>query len=177
MLVLLSGCAGQSRELERGIALRTKILGSPLCSFDADIAADYGDKLHVFSMQCLVDCRGTVRFTVTAPESISGIQGSVDGGQGTLRFDNTALHFPLLADNQASPVSAPWLLMKALRGGCITSAGRDGELLRLSIDDSFDDDALHLDIWLDGADTPIRGEVLYRERKILSLDVKNFTIQ
>lgn len=177
MLVLLTGCSGKNRELERGIALRTKILGSPLCSFDADIAADYGDKLHTFSMQCLVDNRGTIRFTVTAPESISGIQGSVDGEKGTLRFDDTALHFPLLADNQVTPVCAPWLLMKTLRGGYIVSAGREKELLRLSIDDSYEDDALHLDIWLDESDTPLRAEVLYRERKILSLDVKNFTIQ
>lgn len=177
ILVLLSGCAGKNPALERGIALRTKILGSPLCSFDAEIAADYGDKLHTFSMQCLVDNRGTIRFTVTAPESISGIQGSVDGAKGTLRFDDTALHFPLLADNQVTPVSAPWLLMKTLRGGFIASAGKEDETVHLRIDDSYDEDALHLDIWLDKSDLPIRAEVMYRERKILSLDVKNFTIQ
>ncbi len=177
LLVLLTGCSGKNRELERGIALRTKILGSPLCSFDADITADYGDKLHTFSMQCLADSRGTIRFTVTAPDSISGIQGSVDGAKGTLRFDDVALDFPLLADNQVTPVSAPWLLIKTLRGGCVTSAGAEKELARLSIDDSYDDDALHLDIWLDENDRPIKAEILYREHKILSLDVKNFTIQ
>lgn len=177
LLVLLAGCSGKNRELEQGIALRTKILASPLCSFDADITADYGNKLHTFSMQCLADCRGTIRFTVTAPESISGIQGSVEGSKGTLRFDDVALDFPLLADNQVTPVSAPWLLIKTLRSGCITSAGAEKNLARLSIDDSYDDDALHLDIWLDENGLPIRGEILYRERKILSLIVKNFTIQ
>ena len=37
VLVLLSACSGKNKELERGIALRTKMLGSPLCSYDADI--------------------------------------------------------------------------------------------------------------------------------------------
>ncbi len=38
--------------------------------------------------------------------------------------------------------------MKTLRSGYITSAGMDGGRLRLTIDDSYEDDALHLDIWL-----------------------------
>lgn len=174
---LLAGCAGQNRDLERGIQLRTKLLGSNSCSFDADITADYGDKVYTFSLQCQADDKGGVRFTVTKPDSIAGIQGSVDGTDGTLTFDDIALHFPLLADNQVTPVSAPWLLVKTLRSGYITSAGAGKEFLRLSIDDSYADDALHLDIWLDNSNTPVKAEVLFRERKILSLDVKNFRME
>ena len=101
----------------------------------------------------------------------------MDGEDGTLTFDNVALHFPLLADNQVTPVSAPWLLVKTLRSGYITSAGGGKEFLRLSIDDSYADDALHLDIWLDNSNTPVKAEILFRERKILSLDVKNFRME
>lgn len=174
--VLLAGCAGQNRELERGLKLRTQLLGGG-CTFDVDITADYGDNLHTFSLACQADNRGSVRFTVTKPDSISGIQGTVDGEDGALTFEDTALHFPLLADNQLTPVSAPWVLMKTLRGGYITSAGGEKELTRLCIDDSYDDDALHLDIWLDRQNSPVRAEIRYRERKILSLDVKNFTVE
>ena len=174
---LLSGCAGKNRELEQGLKLRTKLLNSSGCSFDADITADYGDKVHSFSLQCQTDEKGTIRFSVTKPDSIAGITGSVDGENGALSFDNSLLHFPLLADNQLTPISAPWLLMKTLRGGYITSAGPSGEYSRLSIDDSYREDALHLDIWLDSDNRPVKAEILYRERKILSLDVKNFTIQ
>ena len=101
----------------------------------------------------------------------------MDGEDGTLTFDDVALHFPLLADNQVTPVSAPWLLLKTLRSGCLTSGGTSGELIRLSIDDSYDDDALHLDIWLDSQNLPVKAEILFRERKVLSLDVTNFKIQ
>lgn len=122
-------------------------------------------------------CAGGVSFTVIKPESISGITGTLDGTDGALTFGETALHFPLLADNQLTPVSAPWVLLKTLRSGYIASAGTSGEYDRLSMDDSYADDALHLDVWLDKENTPVKAEILFRERKILSLDVKNFKIQ
>ena len=67
--------------------------------------------------------------------------------------------------------------MKTLRAGFITSAGSEEKMTRLSIDDRYEDDALHLDVWLEESGTPVKAEVLYRERRILSMDVKNFTLQ
>ena len=32
-------------------------------------------------------------------------------------------------------------------------------------------------VWLEESGTPVKAEVLYRERRILSMDVKNFTLQ
>lgn len=176
-LLLLTGCGMKNRELEQGLQLRTKLLTGNGCQFDVEITADYGDKLHVFSLECQADKEGAVRFTVTKPESIAGIEGTLTSGDGALTFDGTALHFPLLADNQVTPVSAPWLLLKALRTGYIRSAGSSGALTQLSLDDSYDEDALHLDLWLDEDRLPVKAEILFRERKILSLDVQNFRIE
>lgn len=176
LLVMLVGCSSENTELERGMALRAKLLSAESCSFDAEIMADYGDKLYTFSMSCQGDSMGNLTFTVTAPESISGITGSITREGGRLTFDDTALQFDLMADDQVTPVSAPWILLKTLRSGYLTSAGMEGEQLRLSIDDSYEDDALHLDIWLDGSDLPERAEIMYDGRTILSLTVKNFVI-
>ena len=98
------------------------------------------------------------------------------GEGGELTFDGTALSFPLMADGQVTPVSAPWLFVKTLRAGFLSSAGMDGEHLRLCMDDSYRDDALHLDIWLNGEDVPAKAEILYGGRKILSMEVISFTI-
>ena len=105
---------------------------------------------------------------------ITGITGKVSDAGGKLTFDDTALQFDLMAEEQVTPVSAPWILMKTLRSGYITSAGMDGGRLRLTIDDSYEDDALHLDIWLGEDDCPEDAEILYKERRILSLKVTNF---
>lgn len=175
-LFFLTGCSGTPKEIERGMALRSAILQGTSCSFDAEIIADYGDKVHSFSMACQGNDKGDLKFTVTAPESIAGITGNITQEGGKLTFDDTALQFDLLTDDQLSPVSAPWILLKTLRGGYLTSACMEEDQLRLTIDDSYVDDALQLDIWLNSEDIPVQADILYDGRRILSLNVANFTI-
>ncbi len=174
LVVMLAGCAANEEDLDRAMALRAKLLAQGV-SFSVDITADYGDKTHSFSMDCQTDAKGELTFTVTKPESIAGITGTVSSTGGKLHFDETALAFELMADEQLSPVSGPWVLMNTLRSGYLTSSTMEGDMLRLAIDDSYGDDALHLDIWLDNTDAPVRGEILWQGRRLLSMDVKNFT--
>lgn len=174
VLVFLTGCSGGSKEMQRGLDLRSELLKASGCRFSCEITADYSDKVYTFSMDCQCDPQGNLTFAVTAPETIAGITGKVSDGGGKLTFDDTALQFDLMAEEQVTPVSAPWILMKTLRSGYITSAGMDGGRLRLTVDDSYEDDALHLDIWLGEDDRPENAEILYKERRILSLKVTNF---
>lgn len=175
-VVLLTGCSQTPKEMERALALRSKLLQANSCSFDAEITADYGDVLHVFRMNCTVDSRGDLSFRVTAPESIAGITGKASSQGGALTFDDTALYFELLADEQLSPVGAPWVLMKALRGGYLTSAGMEGDQLRVSVNDSYEDDALNLDVWLDSVNIPQRADICYGGKRILSMKLENVQI-
>lgn len=160
--------------MERGLALRSTLLAAKGCSFEAEITADYGDSIHVFSVSCSADSQGNLTFTVTKPETIAGISGTVSESGGKLTFDETALQFPMLADDQVTPVTAPWLFLKTLRSGYITSVCNEDALLRLTINDSYEADALQVDIWVNENDQPIRSEILYDGRKILSLNVINF---
>ena len=174
-LFLLAGCEGSDAELDRAMALRAKLLASSV-SFDAEITADYGSEVHTFSVYCEGDSQGNLGFRVTAPETIADITGRIDGGEGKLTFRDTVLAFPLLAEDQLSPVSGPWIFYKTLRTGYLTSAGMEEDLLRLTIDDSYEDDALTVDIWLNESDAPIRAEILYDGRRILTLTIDNFQI-
>lgn len=167
------GCSGENKAVDRALALRTKLLSSGV-AFDAKITADYGDKAFEFETHCQVDAQGALEFTVTKPESISGISGSVSATGAKLTFDDKVLAIEMLADEQLTPVSGPWILINTLRSGYLTSGGIEADKVRLSIDDSYQDNALHLDIWLDGSDIPVRGEILWQGRRILSLDVSNF---
>lgn len=176
MLCLLAGCSNAKSYIDRGLQLRTRLYQSQGCTFTADITADYGDQLYQFTLTCQGDDRGDLAFTVVSPETIAGITGHISQQGGKLTFDDAALEFPLMADDQLTPVSAPWLLLKTLRGGYLTSAGMEGELLRLAVDDSYEEDALHLDIWLDGDDRPVQADIYYDERRILSLNIEDFRI-
>jgi len=172
---LLAGCSGADQVLDKAMSMREMLLSSQGCAFDTEITADYGDKLHTFAMQCRTDAEGTLSFTVSAPETIAGITGSISAGEGRLTFDEHALVFELLADGQVTPVSAPWLLIKTLRSGYLSACAKTETGLRISIDDSYENDALHLDIWTDDACNPVYSEILWQGRRVVSLKVKNFT--
>lgn len=174
LVLFLTGCSGTNSQMDRALFLRSSLEKGSGCSFSCTVTADYGDKLYSFGMDCVVDSQGSLSFTVTAPETIAGITGSVSEDGGKLTFDDVALAFELMADNLLSPVSAPWLLVHTLRSGYLTSCGLENGVLRLSIDDSYEDDAAHLDIWLDESDLPARGEIFWDGRRILSVEVNNF---
>ena len=48
------------------------------------------------------------------------------------------------------------------------------EGLRIMINDSYRGDTLHLDIWTDAGDLPVRGEILWQGRRILTIEITNF---
>lgn len=173
--VFLTGCRLENRELERMMSFRASLLSAMGCHFTAEITADYQQELYLFAMDCRFDEHGNMDFTVVEPESISGISGEIVNDSGKLSFQNDAvLAFEMLADDQITPVCAPWIFAKTLRGGYVTSCGMEEELMRVSIDDSYREDALHLDIWFDEANKPKHAEILWKDRRILSLEVKEF---
>lgn len=173
---MLTGCSGVQSSVSRAVGLRSKLLQGSGCTFDAVITADYGEKLYTFTMKNTVDSSGNLTFEVVLPETISGISGRITDEAGALTFDDKVLAFELLADEQITPVSAPWILMKTLRGGYIRACESTDSGLHIQIDDSYEDDALQMEIWTNQEDIPIRGEILFRGRRILSLNVENFSI-
>ena len=173
LVMLLAGCAGENDQINRALALRARVQQMKV-SFDVDMTADYGDKTYDFSMNCKGDMEGNLSFTVTEPESIAGITGTISKGSGKLTFDDQMLVFEMLSDGLLSPVCGPWTMLKALQGGYLTSCGTEGDALRVTIDDSYKDKALHLDIWLGEGDIPKRCEIYWEGRRLLTMNVKNF---
>lgn len=172
LLVFLAGCAGED-EMQDALELRSRLIASD-CEFRCQITADYIDSVEQFTLDCTASREGEVAFTVTAPQSISGITGTVSGEEGTLTFDGQVLAFPLLAQDRLSPVSAPWLLMNTLRGGCITACAEEGEGLHLTIDDSYADDALTVEIWTDEEERPTAAQISWQGRRVVSMRLEEF---
>lgn len=176
-LVLLagSGCQKMDQNLDRALDLRKTILSSNEFSFDVFITADYGEKLHTFSMKCTASPDCNITFVVTQPSTIAGISGMISDSKGKITFDDKVLLFELLADGQITPVSAPWLMVRTLCGGYINGCGKEGDKLHIQFDDSYEDDALRLDLWTGENDLPVFAEILWRGRRIVSMSVENFT--
>jgi hypothetical protein len=89
-------------------------------------------------------------------------------------FDGLVLGYPLLADGRLSPLAAPWVMHKALREGCIIAVGREGELLHLTIDDSYADNALTVELWLEDGQVD-QAEIAWEGRRCVTMTVEDFS--
>lgn len=174
LVLFLAGCGTVNSEMDRALAVRNQILKGNGFEFNTQITADYGENVYEFSMHCTADSMGNLAFTVLKPETIEGITGAVSAEGGNLTYDGMLLAFDLLADGQISPVSAPWLLVKTLRGGYIRACGHDGDAFRMSVDDSYADHAISFEIWLDAQNSPASAEIYWQEKCVVKLNISDF---
>lgn len=174
--LLLSGCSGENADMSKALEFRERILESSECGFRAEIVADYGDAVHTFVMNTSTDSQGSVSFEVISPEPISGITGSIGQNGPSVTFDDIILAFPMFADGLPAPVSAPWIFMKALRSGYISSAVKEAEHWRVTFIDSYDEEPLMLDVWLDEQWIPVQCRIYYDGEDFLALQLEDFRI-
>lgn len=175
-LSLLTGCSSKDTSIEQAMDLRKAVLEAQTCSFRAIVTADYEDSLYTFQINCTADQNGSLSFTVADPQSISGIGGTISKETAVLSFDDTILALPMLADGELTPVSAPWIFLNTLRSGYLTGCSREYDGICMYIDDSYEENPLHLEIRTDADMVPIYAEILWKGRRILSIDIQDFTL-
>lgn len=163
--------------MDRAMDMRKQLLSSEKCSFHAVITADYGDEQYAFQMDCSATGDGCLSFTVTDPETICGITGTISDDGAALTFDDQVLAFPMLADGQVTPVSAPWLFLNTLKSGYLTGCSKEENGLLLYIDDSYEEHPLRLQIRIDESNAPVYAEIFWQERRVLALEIQNFTTE
>ena len=159
--------------MNRCLQFRERLLVTG-CAFRCKVTADFGDNIYSFVLDCSSDPHGSLSFKVVEPDEISGISGTIRAGKGKLEYEDAVLAFPLLADGEISPVSAPWVLINTLRSGYMVSYGKDGEGILLNLRDSFDEDPLELDVWFDQNGSPVQADILWQGRRAVSIVVEDF---
>lgn len=172
LCVFLAGCQGRQDD---AMAFRSRLLRAEQVSFQAEITADYGDRLQGFTLECTSDSDGNVDFQVLAPESIADISGKIAGGEGKLIYDDVTLGFDLMAEDLCSPVSSPWVILKALRQGDLTAVSADGELTRLTVSDTLGNEKIVLDVWLNKENNPVQADICKDGRRYLCVAIKEFS--
>lgn len=175
--VLLSGCSKTDIYIDKALSLRKSLNTCSNFTFVCHITADYGNEIHNFSANCSVDSNGDMTFAVLSPETIKGISGKIQSGKGKITFDDAVLAFPILAEGELSPVSGPWLMCKSLLSGYISSSCEENGQIRVTLNDSYEEDALTVDVQLNEHNVPAYAEIIWQGRRILSLNVENFQIQ
>lgn len=174
---IFSGCSKEDPLLDQATELRKSLLTADSCTFHAVITANYTDEIYTFQMECSVDNSNNLTFTVKDPATISGICGNISDDEAALTFDDKILAFPILADGQISPVSAPWVLINTLKGGYLTGCGKEENGACIYIDDNFEENPMHLQIYTDPAMTPVSADIFWNDRCILSMEIRDFVIR
>lgn len=160
--------------MDRALKFRQTLLQQKGCSFTCNLTADYGDVLYQFMLDCKTDSSGTVCFTVSAPDTLSGIQGEITGAGGKIRFEDQVLAFPLLSEELPTPLSAPWLFVAAIRSGYIRSCEVAENKMTLTVAQTYEDDSILLQIRFDKNEKPISCEIIWKNRRLLSMEVIAF---
>ena len=174
-LLVLVGCSSdQSDNGQFALSFRTALLGSSGCAFSAEVTADYGGHVFVFLMDCQSD-EGRLRLCVEEPDAIADIAATVSEDGTEIIFDDVKLEFGLLADEQVSPVTVPWLLEQCWKHAYIAWSGADGDSQRITYLHGYGDEELTVDTWFsDGV--PIYAEVFFDDIKCVSVEIQNFEI-
>lgn len=171
--LFLCACSGEQASVQTGLDFRTKLIAAGGCSFTADVITNQGDSAFTFTAGCTYDGEdGTI--TVTAPEEISGISAVTDGETGALSYDGLLLSLGKLGDGRVAPMALPWLLGSAWKSDYISAGSRDGDAVRISYLQGYDDDELQIDTWFSGG-VPIAAEVAYKGERLLSVTIHDFT--
>lgn len=170
---MLIGCTPKSRYVDQFDTFRQTLLESSKVAFTAEITADYGEEFYSYVVACTGNESGDLSFEILEPDSISGIQGVVSGDSGHLTFDDHILAFKTITNNRLTPVTSPWIFLKALRSGYITSCGTIDEGYLAVIQDTFFDDTLTLEISFCD-DKPTGAEIYWNHTRVIRMFIRDF---
>ena len=172
----MTGCSKQSTGVSDALEFRQRLSKAEKITFDAHVTADYGNRMYVFDVSCVAQSDGCVAFTVLKPETIAGITGSVSASGGKLTFDDTVLLFEPLTQGQITPAIGPWLMMKAIFGGYVRAVSDIKDGVEFNIDDTFKSESFQMTLKVNQEQEPIFCEIIWNNRRILSIQINNFTV-
>lgn len=170
LALLLSGCGGGRDAAERQ-QLADELNARRDLRFTAALRAEYPDKTVRFRLAYEEDEGGcTVR--VLEPEEIAGVSVHLGTDGAQLRFEELRLDAGPLDRYGLSPVSALPALTQALREGHLESAWTEGDQ---SVWELIANDALTVQVWLDGDLRPRRAELISDGRVAVFLDIEDWS--
>lgn len=172
-LWIFTGCAEKQTYDEQALRFRTDLMKAQECSFKADITADFGDRVYLFSVEARMNDT-SAQIQVLSPEEIAGITATVAEDGVSLAYDGVTLELGEMAQGRVSAMAACWVLYECWAGQYIAYSGRDGDLTRVTYLKGYEDAQLTVDTWFDHKGIPVYAEVLYDNVRCLSIEIEAF---
>lgn len=181
MLLLLTGCGG-GQEGETGtealaVAIRGEYMAMTGYSLQAQVNADYGQRVYDFTLSVTWDGQETT-VVIREPEMLAGVTARIDGDEGTLEYEDLSLETGLLDGESLSPVSALPTLVEAARTQYIDRCTLADGVLEVHCADPEEDAGTgrEVTLWFDAQTHALTGgEISQDGRRVITCEITEFT--
>jgi len=158
LFLFTSACSGEQNPREHVLELRERFLSSTQ-HFSAELTADYGDRVHHFTLRFDSE---TSTLEVLAPALIAGIIIEVSESGTVLHFEGAELNTGPITEDGLSPLAALPTIVAQWKEGHITGAHYEtfGGIRCVVMTTDISDIVRHM-TWFD-AETgiPVKAEIL-----------------
>jgi len=175
LCLLCTACASEEEVLSPAIDFRAEVVQNGGCSFVAQVEADFGQTVQMFTLQCQTNENDELRFSVLAPETLAGISATVTEGGGTITYDGMAMDFGLLANGNVIPAAAPAIVSSCWTNAYIASAGNENSLYRATYEKNYDEKKLIVETWFEKG-LPISAEICYNNERVIKITISDFSL-
>lgn len=180
MLLLLTGCGGQ--EGENGaealaVAIRGEYMAMTGYSLQAQVNADYGQRVYDFTLSVTSDGEETT-VVIREPEILAGVTARIDGDEGTLEYEDLSLETGFLDGESLSPVSALPTLVEAARTQYIDRCTLADGVLEVHCADPEQDSGTgqEVTLYFDAQTHALTGgEISQDGRRVITCEITEFT--
>lgn len=181
MLLLLTGCGG-GQEGETGtealaVAIRGEYMAMTGYSLQAQVNADYGQRVYDFTLSVTSDGEETA-VVIREPEMLAGITARIDGDEGTLEYEDLSLETGLLDGESLSPMSALPTLVEAARTQYIDRCTLADGVLEVHCTDPEEDAGTgrEVTLYFDAQTHALTGgEISQDGRRVITCEITEFT--
>jgi hypothetical protein len=162
-------------DLDRVLLFRSDVNGAAQCRFRSDVTLDYGNYTYSFGCECQIN-NENMDLTVVQPEVISGISARIASSSGELTFDDKYLAFESIASGNITPIITPWLFMRAIQSGYISTCGKSSDGYFAMFNDTYQGFDFSVKIYFIDERMPTRADIIWNGKRIASMSVNDFVI-
>lgn len=183
LLFLLSACGSQggSEGEELALTIRGEYLAMDRCDCQAQLTADYGQRVYDFTVSAAVEGEETT-VTILQPEEAAGITARITEEGGALEYEGMSMETGPLDEEGLSPAQALPVLLEAARSDYMAECTleEDGSLLRVRCADPTKNPGTgrEVTLWFDAESHDlVRGEISADGMRVVRCEITQLTRQ